>query len=141
MSGFPVSDEMLPQALEITEAAGKQLKSLLGYPVIVKFEVQQDKITPAVIQHAVCEAFGLAWKDVIGKSRKGGVVDARFAYCHLCELLLKRSDKLVAADIRRHRTTVICARRTTKSWLFTNHQPFKSLVLHIKNSLLHETKA
>lgn len=111
----------LPAISKIVSDAEDMLTNLCGTRVTVVIKMpRREELSMITIQEQVCNAFGVTWSQIVGKSRKGIIPKARFAYCYLCREYLKMPLQAIGDTIGgRDHTTVMHALSTVKDYIDT----------------------
>jgi chromosomal replication initiator protein len=103
-----VDVELLPAINHIIFNTEQLLKRVIGTDVRLKIRILNDEVNEAFLQTLVCEEFNVTWAELISKSRKQELVDARQVYWWLCRKYTSATLKKLADDFKKlDHTTVI----------------------------------
>lgn len=138
---IPVDLVSLPAINKIIADAEEMLTGLCGMKVTVFIKIpQKDELNVLAIQQQICEAFEVSWSQIAGRSRKGIIPKARFAYCWICKQYLGMNLKEIGDTIGgRDHTTVIHALSTVKDLLDTK-DAIMNPMLRVIESIYSEPK-
>lgn len=112
-----VDAQLLPAINEIISNTELKLRSLLGFHVNLRIELNNGEINEAYIQNMVCSYFGVSWKDIKSPKRETDIKNARFVYIWLSIQWLRKTLVAIGKDLNRDHTTILHARDAVKDLL------------------------
>jgi chromosomal replication initiation ATPase DnaA len=128
---------VMPAINRIIEDATSKIESLLGRRARVKLHIRDQGVTEEEIQQAVCDAFDVRWRDIISRSRKEGMKDARHVYWFLMIKYLGATTVYLANQCGRDHSTIIHARDRIRVMIQENSSPVtNNLIKKIESEFL-----
>jgi hypothetical protein len=114
---------LLPQIEDSVAVCETHISDLIGFSVTLKIEADERNINLSKLQLMVCTYFKVKWDEIIGKSRKRHIVEARHSYCYVARRIFNQTATSVAKSINRDHTSVIHATQTMDDLMFTKYEP------------------
>jgi chromosomal replication initiation ATPase DnaA len=135
---FPVPVDHMAAILKIVSDAESLLKVIVGFPVKVQIDLNPLEATEISLQTVICTAFSVSWRQIVSKTRKTKIVEARHVYAYFSFVILEKSSVLIGEELGRDHSTILHSVRTVRNWVDTGHTPFVEKFNIVRKKFYHE---